>query len=145
MEPIAERSSADLHQKGGDDTSLAQGSWNPLRRGPAQDLHQKAENAIYALKFTHSMAGNMPILVPASSPEKAESVPERPSFVSQTGDEISPKNILQKKTSRENFENQKHAKSPAGIKHANSAAAPDVTAPITAAATSARTNLQELV
>ncbi|UYV69293.1 hypothetical protein LAZ67_6003154 [Cordylochernes scorpioides] len=30
-----------------------------------------------------------------------------------------------------------HAKSPAGIKHANSAAAPDVTAPITAAATSA--------
>ncbi|UYV69294.1 hypothetical protein LAZ67_6003158 [Cordylochernes scorpioides] len=42
-----------------------------------------------------------------------------------------------KKTSEENFENQKHAKSPAGIKHANSAAAPDVTAPITAAATSA--------
>ncbi|UYV69795.1 hypothetical protein LAZ67_7000750, partial [Cordylochernes scorpioides] len=42
-----------------------------------------------------------------------------------------------KKTSQENFENQKHAKSPAGIKHANSAAAPDVTAPITAAATSA--------
>ncbi|UYV84508.1 CENPBD1 [Cordylochernes scorpioides] len=30
-------------QKGGDDTGPAQGSWSPLQRGPAEDLHQKPE------------------------------------------------------------------------------------------------------
>ncbi|UYV74137.1 hypothetical protein LAZ67_11002222 [Cordylochernes scorpioides] len=65
-------------------------------------------------------------------------VPERPSFVSETGEEKSPKNNLQKKTSKEISENQKYANPPEGAKHVNLAAARgDVTAPKTAASTSA--------
>ncbi|UYV65945.1 hypothetical protein LAZ67_3005963, partial [Cordylochernes scorpioides] len=100
-------------------------TFNPVvsDRLDAEALHQ----------LPPEMAGNMPNLVPASSLEKAESVPERPSFVSETGEEESPKNNLQKKTS----ENQKHANSPAGGKHANPAAALEATAPTTAGTTSA--------
>ncbi|UYV60307.1 hypothetical protein LAZ67_1000791, partial [Cordylochernes scorpioides] len=81
---------------------------------------------------------NMPKLVPAESPESADLVPGRPSVLSQTGENLSPKNGFQRKISLENSENKENANSPAGDLHANLAAARgDVTAPKTAAMTSA--------
>ncbi|UYV66531.1 PGBD5 [Cordylochernes scorpioides] len=82
-------------------------------------------------------AAHMPFLVPAGSPGSADVVPERPSNVSQSGEEISPENRLQKKASEEKSKNQNHANSPAGVKHVNLAAERDVTAPTNAASSSA--------
>ncbi|UYV64580.1 hypothetical protein LAZ67_3001242, partial [Cordylochernes scorpioides] len=71
------------------------------------------------------------------SPGCAEKVPERPSILLPTGEEISPKEINMKKTKEISSENQKYANSPAGDMHVNPAAARgDVTAPKTAATTS---------
>ncbi|UYV82921.1 hypothetical protein LAZ67_22001390 [Cordylochernes scorpioides] len=72
------------------------------------------------------------------SPGCAEKVPERPSILLPTGEELSPKDINMKKKFEISSENQMNANSPAGDMHVNPAAARgDVTAPKTAAATSA--------
>ncbi|UYV85062.1 K02A2.6-like, partial [Cordylochernes scorpioides] len=76
-------------------------------------------------------------LEPKGSPGSAEQVPERPSILLPTGEELSPKEVNMKKTNEISSEIQKYANSPAGDMHANLAAARgDVTAPPTAAATS---------
>ncbi|UYV77129.1 hypothetical protein LAZ67_14003397 [Cordylochernes scorpioides] len=65
-------------------------------------------------------------------------VPERPSILLPTGEELSPKDINMKKTIEISSNNQKDANPPAGDMHVNPAAARgDVTAPKTAATTSA--------
>ncbi|UYV74992.1 hypothetical protein LAZ67_12001995 [Cordylochernes scorpioides] len=69
---------------------------------------------------------------------KGTLVPERPSILSQTGEDLSPKNENMKKSKEYSSEIQKNANSPAGDTHVNPAAArSDVTAPKTAATTSA--------
>ncbi|UYV66027.1 hypothetical protein LAZ67_3006224 [Cordylochernes scorpioides] len=84
------------------------------------------------------MSVNMPNSVPKDSPGSAEQVPERPSILSQPGEELSPKNIIEMKSDENSTEFQRNANSPAGGKHANLAAERgDVTAPKTAATTSA--------
>ncbi|UYV82763.1 hypothetical protein LAZ67_22000771, partial [Cordylochernes scorpioides] len=83
---------------------------------------------------------NLASVVLAESPGCAEKVPERPSILLQTGEELSPKEGNMKKTIDISSENQKYANSPAGDMHVNPAAARgDVTAPMTAATTSATT------
>ncbi|UYV79966.1 hypothetical protein LAZ67_18001215 [Cordylochernes scorpioides] len=67
----------------------------------------------------------------------AEQVPERPSILSQTGEELSPKNGTQKENSKKSSEREDHANLPASGKHVNPAAARDVTAPTTADSSSA--------
>ncbi|UYV68026.1 hypothetical protein LAZ67_5002856 [Cordylochernes scorpioides] len=77
-------------------------------------------------------------LHPPSSLWCAEKVPERPSILLTTGEELSPKDINMKKIIEISSENQKYANSPAGDMHVNPAAARgDVTAPKTAATTNA--------
>ncbi|UYV63848.1 hypothetical protein LAZ67_2005815, partial [Cordylochernes scorpioides] len=79
-------------------------------------------------------------VVLAESPGCAEKVPERPSMLLPAGEELSPKDINMKKIMEISSENQKNANSPAGDMHVNPAAARgDVTAPKTAATTSATT------
>ncbi|UYV68998.1 hypothetical protein LAZ67_6001970 [Cordylochernes scorpioides] len=74
----------------------------------------------------------------AKSPGCTEKVPERPSILLQTGEELSPKNENMKKTIEISSNNHKDANPPAGDMHVNPAAARgDVTAPKTAATTSA--------
>ncbi|UYV61191.1 K02A2.6-like, partial [Cordylochernes scorpioides] len=71
-------------------------------------------------------------------PRSTELVPERPSTGSQPGEEFSPKNQIMKNLKENSSENQNNANSPAGDMHVNLAAARgDVTAPKTAASTSA--------
>ncbi|UYV70065.1 hypothetical protein LAZ67_7001692 [Cordylochernes scorpioides] len=80
----------------------------------------------------------MPNSVPKGSPGSAEQVPERPSILSQPGEEISLKFGIENKSKENSFEFQKYANPPEGAKHVNLAAARgDVTAPKTAASTSA--------
>ncbi|UYV76663.1 hypothetical protein LAZ67_14001630 [Cordylochernes scorpioides] len=77
-------------------------------------------------------------LVPEEASRSAEQVPERPSTGSQPGEELSPINQNMKNLKENSSENQKNANSPAGDPHVNPAAARgDVTAPKTAATTSA--------
>ncbi|UYV79146.1 hypothetical protein LAZ67_17001239, partial [Cordylochernes scorpioides] len=65
-------------------------------------------------------------------------VPERPSNLSQAGEKLAPKNGNLKNFNENSSESENYANSPAGDMHANPAAARgDVTAPKTAAATSA--------
>ncbi|UYV80507.1 hypothetical protein LAZ67_19000378, partial [Cordylochernes scorpioides] len=74
----------------------------------------------------------------SESPGCTEKVPERPSILLQTGEELSPKNENMKKTIEISSNYQKDANPPAGDMHVNPAAARgDVTAPKTAATTSA--------
>ncbi|UYV77347.1 hypothetical protein LAZ67_15000588, partial [Cordylochernes scorpioides] len=83
-------------------------------------------------------AFNLASVVLAESPGCTEQVPERSSILLQTGEELSPKEGNMKKTIDISSENQKNANSPAGDMHVNPAAARgDVTAPKTAATTSA--------
>ncbi|UYV64926.1 hypothetical protein LAZ67_3002466 [Cordylochernes scorpioides] len=88
-----------------------------------------------------SLALTLPNSVSKDSPRSADQVPERPSTGSQPGEEFSPKNENMMKNSKEiSFETQKDANSPAGNMHVNLAAVcDDVTAPLTAATTSATT------
>ncbi|UYV72790.1 hypothetical protein LAZ67_10000739 [Cordylochernes scorpioides] len=80
----------------------------------------------------------MASVVLAESPGCSEKVPERPSILLQTGEELSPKNENMKKTIEISSNYQKDANPPAGDMHVNPAAARgDVTAPKTAATTSA--------
>ncbi|UYV79912.1 hypothetical protein LAZ67_18001028, partial [Cordylochernes scorpioides] len=77
-------------------------------------------------------------LAPKGSPGSAEQVPERPSILSQPGEELSPKNGNLKNFKENSSESENYANSPAGDMHANLAAERgDVTAPKTAATTSA--------
>ncbi|UYV84458.1 K02A2.6-like [Cordylochernes scorpioides] len=79
---------------------------------------------------------------PASeSPRSDATVPERPSTGSHTGAELAPKNEFEMNFSKENsnLKSQRDANSPAGDVHVNPAAARDVTAPPTAASSSATT------
>ncbi|UYV74925.1 hypothetical protein LAZ67_12001817 [Cordylochernes scorpioides] len=75
----------------------------------------------------------------ATSPERAAHEPERLSSKSSTSAEMSAKIAFQKNSSEENQEKTKHANPPAGDVHVNPAAARDVTAPPTAASSSATT------
>ncbi|UYV64428.1 NOP2, partial [Cordylochernes scorpioides] len=84
------------------------------------------------------MSLDMANLAPKGSPGSAEHVPERPSILTQAGEELAPKNEIQRRNSKENSENEENANSPGGDGHANPAAARgDVTAPKTSASTSA--------
>ncbi|UYV73455.1 hypothetical protein LAZ67_10003334, partial [Cordylochernes scorpioides] len=79
-------------------------------------------------------------VVTQDSPRSADNVPERPSTGSQPGEEFSPKTENMKNTKENSSENQIDANPPAGDMHVNLAAArDDVTAPTTAASTSATT------
>ncbi|UYV63301.1 hypothetical protein LAZ67_2003691, partial [Cordylochernes scorpioides] len=86
-----------------------------------------------------SLALTLPNSVSKDSPQSADQEPERPSTGSQPGEEFSPKNENMMKISKEIYsETQKDANLPAGDMHVNLAAARgDVTAPKTAATTSA--------
>ncbi|UYV63248.1 hypothetical protein LAZ67_2003548 [Cordylochernes scorpioides] len=75
-------------------------------------------------------------LAPKGSLGSAEHVPERPSNLSQTGEELSPKNGIQKENYKKSSEKEIHANLPASGKHVNPAAVRDVTAPTTAASSS---------
>ncbi|UYV69352.1 hypothetical protein LAZ67_6003297 [Cordylochernes scorpioides] len=75
----------------------------------------------------------------AESPKRAAHEPERLSSKSSTSAETSAKIAFQKNSSEENQEKTKHANPPAGDVHVNPAAARDVTAPPTAASSSAAT------
>ncbi|UYV71159.1 hypothetical protein LAZ67_8001943, partial [Cordylochernes scorpioides] len=77
----------------------------------------------------------------AESPQSAVQVPERPSVQSQPGDKISPKERIEKNSSKEfSMEFQRNADPPARETHASPAAArDDVTAPLIAASCSAST------
>ncbi|UYV64356.1 hypothetical protein LAZ67_3000372, partial [Cordylochernes scorpioides] len=82
--------------------------------------------------------GKRAFVVLAESPGCAVKVSERPSILLPTGEELSPKDINMKKTIEISSNNQKDANPPAGDMHVNPAAARgDVTAPKTAATTSA--------
>ncbi|UYV78239.1 hypothetical protein LAZ67_16000643 [Cordylochernes scorpioides] len=84
------------------------------------------------------MADGMSNLVPKDGPGSADQVPERPSNLSQAGEKLAPKNGNLKNFNENSSESEIYANSPAGDMHANPAAARgDVTAPKTAAATSA--------
>ncbi|UYV61348.1 hypothetical protein LAZ67_1004501 [Cordylochernes scorpioides] len=79
-------------------------------------------------------------LVSEEPSRSAEQVPERPSTGSEPGEEFSPENQNMENIKENSSENQKYANSPAGDMHVNLAAARgDVTAPPTAATTSATT------
>ncbi|UYV72137.1 hypothetical protein LAZ67_9001942 [Cordylochernes scorpioides] len=80
-------------------------------------------------------------LVLEESPRSDATVPERPSTGSHTGAELAPKNEFEMNFSKENsnLKSQRDANSPAGDVHVNPAAARDVTAPPTAASSSATT------
>ncbi|UYV67793.1 hypothetical protein LAZ67_5002078 [Cordylochernes scorpioides] len=87
---------------------------------------------------TLRLALSLASVILAESPGCAEKVPERPSILLPTGEELSPKDIYMKKTIEISSNNQKDANPPAGDMHVNPAAARgDVTAPKTAATTSA--------
>ncbi|UYV75515.1 hypothetical protein LAZ67_13000448, partial [Cordylochernes scorpioides] len=75
----------------------------------------------------------------ALPPKRAAHEPERLSSKSHTSAELSAKIAFQKNSSEENQEKTKHANPPAGDVHVNPAAARDVTAPPTAASSSATT------
>ncbi|UYV61156.1 hypothetical protein LAZ67_1003615, partial [Cordylochernes scorpioides] len=77
----------------------------------------------------------------AESPQSAVQVPERPSVQSQPGDKLSPKERIEKNSSKEfSMEFQRNADPPARETHASPAAArDDVTAPLIAASCSAST------
>ncbi|UYV71031.1 hypothetical protein LAZ67_8001473, partial [Cordylochernes scorpioides] len=77
----------------------------------------------------------------AESPQSAVQVPERPSVQSQPGDKISPKERIEKNSSKEfSMKFQRNADPPAREAHASPAAArDDVTAPLIAASCSAST------
>ncbi|UYV75160.1 hypothetical protein LAZ67_12002705 [Cordylochernes scorpioides] len=82
----------------------------------------------------------MPNSVPKGSPGSAEHVPERPSILTQAGEELAPKNENLKKFNENSSESENYANSPAGGRHVNLAAERgDITAPTTAATTSATT------
>ncbi|UYV66108.1 hypothetical protein LAZ67_4000302, partial [Cordylochernes scorpioides] len=84
------------------------------------------------------MADGMSNLAPKDGPGSADQVPERPSNLSQAREKLAPKNGNLKNFNENSSESENYANSPAGDMHANPAAARgDVTAPKTAAATSA--------
>ncbi|UYV63187.1 hypothetical protein LAZ67_2003382 [Cordylochernes scorpioides] len=99
-------------------------------------LGEAVEDPLIAWSGTLLRRGLLP-LSHFGSPGSPDIVPERPSNVSQSGEEISPEIRLQKKASEEKSKNQNYANSPAGVRHVNLAAERDVTAPTSAASSSA--------
>ncbi|UYV66481.1 RPL24 [Cordylochernes scorpioides] len=139
MNPEARKAQREQNTRAAKEKSKAAKNQKKTTSAPVKAVKVvNKQKAVKPVQAKAIRALNLASVVLAESPGCAEKVPERPSILLQTGEELSPKEGNMKKTIDISSENQKFANSPAGDLHVNPAAARgDVTAPKTAATTSA--------